>query len=267
MNNFRINNLPKPALPGPRQQGLSLIELMVAVIIGLFITLGLSQLFLSMYSTSASQNTLAQYQDNQRIAIVMLTNTTQMAGYFYNPTAQTANAALPALAAANADTSVFTAGAGVTGFGPATGTTAATSDSINLYFLSSGSDDIYNCQGGIAAVGIPTAFVNSFSIDANNQLQCTVTSIVANVATGPNTPLALATRVKSMNILYGVDVAGTGTVSSYLSANAVQAAGLWANVRTAQITLNFFTPNVLNPAVTLTTSTPWLQTINLMRQS
>ena len=267
MNNFRINHLSKPALPGLRQQGLSLIELMVAVILGLFITLGLSQLFLSMYSTSASQNTLAQYQDNQRIAIVMLTNTTQIAGYYYNPTAQTANAALPSLVTANTDTSSFTAGTGITGVGDATGTTAATSDSINIYFLSSGSDNIYNCQGGIAAAGTPTAFVNSFSIDANNQLQCAVTTIVANVATGPNTPLVLATGVRSMNILYGVDVANTGTVSSYLSANAVQAAGLWANVRTVQITLNFLTPNVLNPGATMTTSIPWVQTINLMRQS
>lgn len=248
-------------------KGLSLVELLVAVVIGLFITLGLSQLFLSMYSTSSSQNTLAQYQDNQRIAIVMLTNTVQLAGFYYNPTVQTPAAALPTPLSANADTSVFVAGTGITGIGTAIGTTAATSDSINVYFSSSGSDNIYNCQGGVAAAGTPTSYINSFSINSSGQLQCTVTSVVAGTATGPGTALVLANGVQSMNILYGVDVMNAGTVSSYLSANAVTAAGLWTNVRTAQITLRFVDPNVINPATTLTTATPWIQTINLMRLS
>lgn len=260
-------NLLRQPFPKLRQHGFSLIELMVAVVIGLFITLGLSQLFLSMYTTSSSQNMLAQYQDNQRIAIVMLTNVVQIAGYYYNPIAQTAINALPTLLTANADTSTFTAGTGITGVGTATGITPATSDSVNLYFLSSGSDNMYNCQGGLAAAGTVTAFVNSFSINSNNQLQCTVTTIVGNVVTGPSTPLMLANGVQSMNILYGVDITGAGTVSSYLTGNAVQAANLWANVRTVQIRLNFIDPNVVNPATTLTSTTPWIQTINLMRHS
>ena len=54
------------------QSGFSMIELMVAILIGLFLTLGLSQIFLSMYSTSQSQGNLSQNQENQRLGIVML---------------------------------------------------------------------------------------------------------------------------------------------------------------------------------------------------
>jgi len=262
MNNSR---LPPHQLPRRADHGFSLVELMVAIVIGLFITLGLSQIFLSMYSTSQSQNKLSTFQDNQRLAIVMVVNTVQLAGYFPNPSGQTAVGALSYTGPNtfdSGDSSSFTAGTGITGAGDG-GVTKA--DSIDIAYVTTGSDNIYNCQGATASAATTTTFVNSISVNSSNQLVCGVNSIVAGVGTASTTALVLATGVTGMTILYGVDVANVGTTGSYLTASAVQAAGLWASVRTVQITLNFTRPALINGASS--TSIPWTQTINLMRVS
>ena len=254
-----------------RQKGFSLIELMVAVVIGLFIVLGLSQMFISMYSTSQSQSTLSQYQTGQTQAIVALTNTVQLAGYYAStPTSATyASTALPAFTNTG-DGSSFVAGAGIVG---TTGTGTPEQDTLDIYYQSSGSDNIYNCQGGVTPIGTPTpiytAVVNSFSVNASNQLVCTVS--VGGAA--PTTALVLANNVQSMTVLYGVDTTGAtstpaDTTDAYMTATQVGAAGDWLYVRAVQITLNFCTANVITPALTsCNTTTPWVQVINLMGKS
>jgi len=250
------------------QSGFSMIELMVAILIGLFLTLGLSQIFLRMYSTSQSQGNLSQNQENQRLGIVMLTNTVQLAGFYAGtPTTVNDNATnLPSVT--NADTSVFVAGAGIVGTGNGTGT-GATSDTLNIYYQSGGVnlDGIINCQGGTAATSTKTTFINSFSINGSSQLVCTVTTGGAT-----SKPLVLANNIASMSILYGVDSTGSipSSVDTYLTATAVQSANKWMSVRTVQITINFYTPNPLNPNQAFTNNsptTPWVQTINLMAKS
>ena len=255
----------------PRQNGFSLIELMVAVLIGLFLTLGLSKLFLSMYSSSQSQGTLSQYQNNQRQAIVTLTNTTQTAGYFAStPTGVGPNTvALPATTNAG-DSSTFTGGAGIVG---TTGTGSPQQDTLNIQYQSSGSDNIYNCQGGVTTITTPTptytTVVNSFSVNSSNQLVCTVS--IAGAA--PTSALVLANNIQNMTILYGIDTTGSSstpaaTTNTYMTAAQVTTAADWLYVRSVQITLNFCTANVNNPASTAcSTTTPWVQTINLMGKS
>jgi type IV pilus assembly protein PilW len=269
-----MNNSPFPShrLQRRTERGFSLVELMVAITIGLFITLGLSQIFLSMYSTSQSQNTLSAFQDNQRLAVVMVVNTVQAAGYYPSPSSQTAASALSYVGpntfsystpvADTGDNSTFVAGVGITGAGDGGVTTA---DSIDIAYETSGSDNIYNCQGGTASAA--TIFVNSISVNSSNQLVCVVNSIAGVSKPVPSTnALVLATGVTSMTILYGVDVAGLGTTGSYLTAKAVQAAGLWTSVRTVQITLNFTPPTLISGAKA-PTPVAWTQTINLMRVS
>jgi len=259
----------------PRQNGFSLIELMVAVLIGLFLTLGLSQIFLSMYSTSKSENVLSQYQSNQRQAIVALTNSVQLAGYYPATSTITTigpnTSALPATTNSSpGDGSQFTAGAGIVG---TTGSGTPEQDTLNIQYQSSGSDNVYNCQGGL--VTSATTVIDSFSINAaNNQLICTVT--VAGTTTAS---LVLANNVHSMTILYGVDTTGgsttpppADTTNTYMNAKTVTADGYWLYVRSVQITLNFCTPNVISAgapvaASTCNSPTSWVQTINLMVKS
>jgi len=261
-----ISHPPQPRMPN-QQAGFSLIELMVAVLIGMFIVLGLSQVFLNMYSTSQSQGTLFQYQNNQRQAILALTNITQSAGYYAaSPTnINYAQTALPAVTNSG-DGSTFIAGAGIVG---TTGTGSTQQDTLNIYYQSSGTDNIYNCQGGVTTVGSYTTVINSFSINASNQLVCTVKVGAAAVST----PLVLANNIKNMTILYGIDTTAGGgsplmTTNTYMTATQVGAASYWPNVRAVQITLNFCTPNLFNAASTsCSTTTPWVQTINFMSKS
>lgn len=251
-----------------RQNGLSMIELMVAVVIGLFIILGLSQIFLSMYSTSQSQSTLFQYQNNQRTAITSLINQVQLASYFaQTPTSVSfGSTVLPAVT--NADGSTFIAGTGIV---EPYGASAKTTDTLNIYYQTNGIDNIYNCQGGVAAITSPVTYVtyiNSFSVNSSNQLVCTVTT---NGVGKPSTAQVLADNISSMTILFGVDTTGSGgvtnTTNAYLTA-AKMTAAMWPNVRAVQITLNFCTPNPLVPALTnCSTTTPWVQTINVMGKS
>ena len=247
------------------QAGFSLVELMVAITIGLFVTLGLSQIFLGMYSTSQSQGGLALFQDNQRIATVMLMNSIELAGYYNNGTPPTTTTGATTLlpAATNSDGSSFTAGAGLVG----TSGGASASDTINTYYQTGGStnDGLINCQGGTSATAV--TFINSFSINSAHQLVCAVST---NSGT-PSTPLIIANNIQSMTILYGVfthpNPGQPSTTDTYMDANAVTTGTYWNAVRSVQLTINFCTAALLNPNAVITypcATTPWIQTINVM---
>lgn len=241
MKNFP-HNLPTKIPLQADMRGFSLIELMVAITIGLFITLGLSQMFLNMYSTASTQRNLADFQDNQRLGVTILTNNLELAGYYSTP-----SIGLASVTSVNADGSSFAANSAIVG-------TSGTNDTINMYYQTGGNavDNVINCQGGTSAA--LATVINSFSINNSNQLVCTVTS--AGVT---SSALVLANNVTGMKILYGVIGSGQTGISCYLTAAQINAAGAtnWANVVSANITLTLF-----NPATSTTSN--WIQTINLL---
>lgn len=63
------------------QKGLSLIELMVAMAIGLFLLLGVSKIFLDSKRTYSFQQSLARIQENGRMAQEFMGRDIRMAGY------------------------------------------------------------------------------------------------------------------------------------------------------------------------------------------
>ncbi len=65
-----------------KQQGLSLIELMVAIVIGLFLVGGLIQLFTSSKENYRVQDNLSRVQENGRFAMHFLTQDIRMADYW-----------------------------------------------------------------------------------------------------------------------------------------------------------------------------------------
>lgn len=65
----------------PGQRGMTLIELMVAMTIGLFLMLVLSTAYLNAARLFRTQNQLAELQDNGRSAIEVLTKELRMVGY------------------------------------------------------------------------------------------------------------------------------------------------------------------------------------------
>jgi len=63
------------------QKGLTLIELMVAMMIGLLILLGISGMFMANKRTYTEQESMARLQENARFAIGMLIKDIHMTGY------------------------------------------------------------------------------------------------------------------------------------------------------------------------------------------
>ena len=61
--------------------GFSLVELMVAMTIGLALTLVVAQLFLGSRQTQATQDDLARIQEGARFAVELMAKELRMAGY------------------------------------------------------------------------------------------------------------------------------------------------------------------------------------------
>jgi len=224
-----------------KQAGTSLIEILIAMVIALFIMSGVVVVFVNMQKTFTSQDQLAQLQDNERLALTVLTNTVQQAGYFPNPVVNTAVSALPA-------SGVLAAGQVISG-------TSGTNDTLITQFATASGDGNMNCLGQTNTSGGQQVYINTLSVSSNNELQCSVNG---------GTAVALVSGVSQFNVLYGVDSNNNGYDDSYLSASQVTAGGYWSSVHTAQVNLTFTTQfnNLVGPAQT----TKWVQTISLKNQ-
>jgi type IV pilus assembly protein PilW len=69
-----------------KQRGLSLIEVMVAMVIGSFLILGITQIFISNQKSYLFQQGQAGNQENGRFTLAVLTQELSKAGYRSNPT-------------------------------------------------------------------------------------------------------------------------------------------------------------------------------------
>jgi type IV pilus assembly protein PilW len=65
-----------------KQSGISLIEIMIALLIGLFLLGGILQMFSASQQTSRMQSNLARLQENGRFALDFLARDIRMAGYW-----------------------------------------------------------------------------------------------------------------------------------------------------------------------------------------
>ena len=68
-----------------RQTGLSMVELMVALLIGTLITGAVLQMFIGSRATYAVHTALAAMQENARFAIEFLSRDLRKAGYTVRP--------------------------------------------------------------------------------------------------------------------------------------------------------------------------------------
>lgn len=94
-----------------RQQGLSLIELMIALVLGSLLTLGVLTMYLDSSETSRVSQSLARVQESGRIALDIMRRDIRMAGFA--GCAQPMQAKSPDFKASNLDATFF--GTGVRG--------------------------------------------------------------------------------------------------------------------------------------------------------
>jgi len=214
-------------------RGVTMVELLVAVTLGLLITIVIAQLFLGSRQTFATTDDISRMQDNIRYTQQLLIRTIHLASYKSQPNSVTSSIFSGPTAALGA----------INGAGTA-------SDSITIRYQGSGdkSSDLINCKSttppsctgadGLAVdclgVRIDAGMMaeNTFSIapgaDGNNALYCN--NGVHNVEIVPD--------VENMQILFGEDTDGDLVADRYLPPDATN----HDKVVSVRIALLFQTP-------------------------
>ena len=221
-------------VPARIARGFTFVEIMIAMLIGLFLIGGMLTLVQAMRRTFTSQSGLSVLQDNERMAMQLITDVVQSTGYYTTPFSNTAVASFPV--AAYTDANFSSAGQALTG----TGVFGVPDHDITSRYQTAGGDNIINCTGNPSA--IPATWVNQFSItiapDGTSYLTC---NLWLNNNPTP-TSVALIPGVTNMQILYGVTTgngAAYNSVDTYLDASTVTN---WSSVRSVQVTLTFTNP-------------------------
>lgn len=241
--------MSRSARTRPAQRGLTLIELMIAVTIGLVIMLGLTVVFLRVKDAANTHDGLAQLQDDERMALTLLTSSIQTAAYFPDPLTHQASDA-NTLPAANTSQGSFAAGQGIVGTSPA----APASHTLTTRYVSAGGDGLMDCLGQTRTSR--TTITNLYTVSAAAGLGCSVDD--------GTTTTTLISTVGALSVLYGTDGSGSGNADRYLTASAVTAASLWPRVKTARLTLTFANPFAGQAGQPATIR--WVQTVNLMNE-
>jgi type IV pilus assembly protein PilW len=220
------------------QGGLSLIELMVTVVIALFLLAGVGYMLQNTRRAYTNQNQLQQLQDSQRLAMTLLGDVIQNAGYFPDPTQNTIDTALPVVAGTWQQEQAINAAAQ---------TAPAPGDSITVRYMTTGGDGILNCLGGSnqQATGTTDTYTNQLYLTApdasgSSTLQCKLTDTGNTV----NSTQDLVTGLTNMQIWFGVKTSGTGdnNVDTYLRPSEMGTGANWLNITSVRIQLTFLNP-------------------------
>lgn len=214
-----------------RQNGLSLVELMIAITVGLFLTVIISQIFVGSKQSYRINDDLSRLQENGRFATELLSRTIRLAGFKSDATLDS-NKIFPA---GGADAVIGSNNDGVN-----------SSDSITVRFYQDSGTGVTNeppslidCQGTLIAAGITS--INRFYIanGANGapSLFCDTTTTGANAR-------EMVSDVEAMQILYGVDTDSDMAVNYYVNAASVTT---WSQVISARIAMVIRTANLINP--------------------
>ena len=234
------------------QFGFGLVELMVSILLSIFISFGLVVIYVGVKGTFKTQDDLSRLQDSQRLISAILANTIQSAGYFVNPVNDSIDSVFPVTTVPNRDGTTFSY-LGQSVVGKTTNTPQG--DSINIRYQTASGDGLMNCQGQTNQSGSSTVWINSFSVNASNQLECSVNG---------STPVPLVDNVSSIKFLYSVDTDGDNSPDGYLDAASVASSGLWKKVYSAQFSITFVDTINSTPTNIVNLPTAWMQTVKLM---
>jgi type IV pilus assembly protein PilW len=224
-----------------RQQGYTLLEILVALFIGVFLLVGLFTILQNTRRSSSNQTALTQLQDEQRMAMSMLTDAVQNAGYFDANSTSASLAFLPVSGYATGNSM-----AGSQGLSGSDGTT----DIIIARYATNGTDGLINCNGVTSTTA--KTFVNAFYIAPLG----TGFALYCSTDGSNTTGIPLVSGVQNMQIYYGVSTqTGVNNVDTYMTATQVQAStGGWPSVTSVRVTLSFQNPFYGQAGYTLATN-------------
>lgn len=219
-----------------QQSGLSLVELMVALLLGLVLMTGIIQVFLSSRQTYATNEAMARLQENGRFALEFLSRGARLAGYV--EPIYIGNKPLPI---------VRPLCAGLPGTVPSTlcseNGAGNESDSISFVMQPALVDgEKRDCLGNI--VGTSDLIINNFSIIAANgntpaALGCRAYNLTTASWTGGPNAQALVEGVDSLQILYGISTGNDSrSANQYVSADRVgNNLSDWQKIRSVRISV------------------------------
>ncbi len=227
-----MNYLPNSRSRGA-QSGVTLIELMIAMIVGLFLSAGVIQIFITNNQTYRITDNVSRLQENGRFALDNLGKTIRSAGFKGN-TESSPSSDFPAVAYAAPNPAVtFAANQLISGTDGGVGGAGTLDPADDLFIRYRGSTlgSMADCIG--TNVGQGTAFAGTEIVNryylANGSLTCHSST--------NTTPQVLIDNIASMQILYGMTTDSTQyhdvRASCYLPASTTIGAG------TDCTTLNF----------------------------
>ncbi len=209
-----------------RQSGYTLLELLVAMILGLFILAGMIQINLSSKKTYQISSYSSVLQDDLKNANYHLSLAARKSGFRSAPWTSSNNAFPIDL--------IFTgAGQVVTGTDGATTATTADPDTLTIRYQGSGDGAgtpdgvVSDCIGGMLDSG--DLAVVTFDV-VQNVLRCTTN----NATQGAVQTEELVDNIENMQILYGIDTDGNNYANQYINAATV---ANWQNVVSIRIAL------------------------------
>lgn len=211
--------------------GLSLIELMIAIALGLLLVAVVVQIYIGSKATYNKQEDLSRLQENGRVALEVLGRAGRIASYKSNPAALSSQ-----IFPLSAQAIVGTAGA------------AGVSDSLIIRFQGSGNGagapngSVVDCLGN--AVDANAMAFNRFFIANNAAGRPGLICDTTNDSTDNGTEIV--SEIEHMRFLYGVDTSGDGIADFYVPASAV---ANWDQVVSLRIGLVAATPNTINPTL------------------
>lgn len=225
------------------QRGFTLIELMIAITISIFLIGGLLMMVQSTRNAFGNQNLLAQLQDNERLVMTFVAEVVESAGYFPDPVHNTTAAIFPSGAIPHGAGTFATAGQAVFG----TTNAVVPGDTVTIRYAAAPSDNVFNCLGTKNTTVANDVFVNTFwvnyAVPLNPVLTCTVSSSVIAA-----TDVPLVNGVQNLTILYGVkrSILDTGSCAdTYLKASQMAPVGFpldWVNVCSINLQIWFINP-------------------------
>ena len=226
------------AMPFARRagsRGVTLVELMIAVTIGLLLVVVLAQLFLGSRQTFATNDDVSRMQDNIRYSQQLMTRTIHLAGYKSqaNSVTSTIFGATPALGA-------------VEGVGTA-------SDTITVRFQGSGTKVNYggvDCQANANCTGADGMVLDCVGVRIDAGVMAQNTFSIAPGANGRNAlfcfngagvmpGVEIVPDVQNMQILLGEDTDGDLVANHYIATSGISN---MQNVVSVRMALLFETP-------------------------
>ena len=234
MNN-NINNKAQK-----KQTGLSLIELLIAMLIGLFLLTGIATSYLSSKKSSNTRDEFSMLEDNGRLALEVLSGVLEHTGY------TPVNAGILNPPFITNDTQVVSAACGTGNSVESTGifSTRITQDNAAgdaITVMNNADNRVFtDCSGGQlpvacqsspagAAAGIPsvaTRIYNAFYLEGG-ELRC--------AGSRDNSVQVIADGIENMQFLYGLDTTDDGRVDKYV--NATNVGGFWNSVMSIQVAI------------------------------